>query len=134
MDSAPKKAFSDGLSWNSMLLFGAFLYGSHVVLLNICKVNGKIPFNSAAVVFFTELTKLLLAVLMLLPEFRKDSKPILMVPTPKQFMMFSVPAILYTVNNNLVVHIQAYVDPASFQVLSNLKIVITVILYRIILK
>ena len=53
---------------------------------------------------------------MLLPEFRKDSKLVLIVPTPKQFVMFSVPAILYTVNNNLVVHIQAYVDPASFQV------------------
>lgn len=37
--------------------FSSFLYGSHVVMLNICKVNGKIPFNSAAVVFFIELTK-----------------------------------------------------------------------------
>ncbi len=53
---------------------------------------------------------------MSLPEFRKDSKLVLIVPTPKQFVMFSIPAILYTVNNNLVVHIQAYVDPASFQV------------------
>ena len=53
---------------------------------------------------------------MLLPEFVKAAKPVLMVPSPKQFMMFSVPAVLYTVNNNLVVHIQGYVDPASFQV------------------
>ncbi|XP_028399157.1 probable UDP-sugar transporter protein SLC35A4 isoform X2 [Dendronephthya gigantea] len=58
----------------------------------------------------------------------------MVLPTPKQFIMFSVPGILYAVNNNLVVHIQAYMDPASFQVLSNLKIVTTVILYRIMLK
>lgn len=53
---------------------------------------------------------------MLLPQLRKDSKYVLMLPSPKQFMMFSVPAVLYTMNNNLVVHIQAYIDPASFQV------------------
>lgn len=40
-----------------LFLFRAFLYGSHGVLLNICKVNGRIPFNSAAVVFFIELSK-----------------------------------------------------------------------------
>ena len=53
---------------------------------------------------------------MLLPELCENDRKKLLIPTPKQFMMFSVPAILYTINNNLVVHIQAYVDPASFQV------------------
>ena len=52
---------------------------------------------------------------MLLPELRNDRKQML-IPTPKQFMMFSIPATLYAINNNIVVHIQAYVDPASFQV------------------
>ena len=29
---------------------------------------------------------------------------------------FAVPAVLYAVNNNIVVHIQLFMDPASFQV------------------
>ncbi|ESO10641.1 hypothetical protein HELRODRAFT_142702, partial [Helobdella robusta] len=47
---------------------------------------------------------------------------------------FAVPALLYCSNNNLAVHLQNYMDPATYQVLSNLKIVTTAVLYRIIIK
>ncbi|KAK2904093.1 hypothetical protein Q8A73_010750 [Channa argus] len=40
-----------------------------------------------------------------------------------------VPATLYAFNNNLVVLMQAYMDPSSYQVLSNLKIASTALLY-----
>lgn len=56
-----------------------------------------------------------MSVLMFLPEAMNNS--VVRVPSPKEFFMFSVPAILYSINNNIVVHIQTFVDPASFQVL-----------------
>lgn len=42
---------------------------------------------------------------------------------------YAVPAVLYTQINNLVVLMQASMDPSSFQVLSNLKIASTALLY-----
>ncbi|CAF3531404.1 unnamed protein product [Rotaria sp. Silwood1] len=52
----------------------------------------------------------------------------------KQSIFYSIPAILYFINNNLAVHIQIYMDPTSYQILSNFKILTTAILYRLIMK
>ncbi|KAI8501307.1 hypothetical protein Bbelb_205780 [Branchiostoma belcheri] len=56
------------------------------------------------------------------------------LPRLKYWVPFSVPALLYCINNNIVVHIQLYIDPASFQVLSNLKIAATAVLYRMVMR
>ncbi|KAL3313299.1 hypothetical protein Ciccas_008101 [Cichlidogyrus casuarinus] len=47
---------------------------------------------------------------------------------------FSVSAMLYTLSNNLGYHILKYMDPVSYQVLSNFKIFTTAVLFRIILR
>lgn len=47
---------------------------------------------------------------------------------------FSVPAIFYTITNNLGIVIQMEMDPATYQVLGNFKILSTAILFRIIIK
>lgn len=127
--------FSDPLTyiiWQSMLVAGVLIYGSHSVLINLCKVDGRIPFSSASVVLLIELAKLLFSFSFLLPEFKRGHK--LPLPGPKTVLTFCVPAFLYCINNNLVVHIQLYLDPASFQVLSNMKIVTTAVLYKLIIK
>lgn len=51
----------------------------------------------------------------------------------KKSMLYSIPAFLYFVNNNLAVYIQLYMDSTSYQMLSNLKIFTTAILYFIII-
>ena len=58
-------------------------------------------------------SQLLFSFSFLLPEIKQGH---LSSPGPKTVLAFSVPAFLYCVNNNLVVHIQLYLDPASFQV------------------
>ena len=58
-------------------------------------------------------SQLLFSFSFLLPEIKRGHLP---SPDPKTVLAFSVPAFLYCVNNNLVVHIQLYLDPASFQV------------------
>nr|XP_006817758.1 PREDICTED: LOW QUALITY PROTEIN: probable UDP-sugar transporter protein SLC35A4-like [Saccoglossus kowalevskii] len=107
------------------------IYGSHAILLHLCKVDGKIPFNSSSVVLLIELNKLLFSLSMLAPEVYSKS---LKLPTFMQCVPFAIPALLYCINNNIVVHIQLYIDPASFQVLSNLKIASTALLYRSIIR
>ncbi|KAA3674748.1 solute carrier family 35 (probable UDP-sugar transporter), member A4, partial [Paragonimus westermani] len=47
---------------------------------------------------------------------------------------FMVPAVLYAVNNNLGILIQLEMDPATYQVLGNFKILSTAILFRLIIK
>uniref|UniRef100_A0A8C6UA78 Solute carrier family 35 member A4 n=1 Tax=Neogobius melanostomus TaxID=47308 RepID=A0A8C6UA78_9GOBI len=74
-----------------------------------------------------ELAKLLISLvtLILTGSFSAlQSRPSLVIVAP-----YAVPAVLYALNNNLVVHMQAYMDPSSYQVLSNLKIASTALLY-----
>ena len=42
---------------------------------------------------------------------------------------FALSALLYGANNNLVIYLQHYMDPSTYQVLSNLKIGSTALLY-----
>ncbi|CAH8867195.1 unnamed protein product [Trichobilharzia szidati] len=47
---------------------------------------------------------------------------------------YTIPALLYAFNNNLALLIQLEMDPATYQILSNFKILSTAILFRLIIK
>ncbi|KFP68255.1 putative UDP-sugar transporter protein SLC35A4, partial [Cariama cristata] len=109
--------------WGLMLVLSVAIYGSHAPLLTQCKVDGMIPFNSTSVVVLVELTKLLFSLLFLLAWDRE-----------RHIAPFALSALLYAANNNLVVHMQLFMDPSTYQVLSNLKIVSTALLYSLFLR
>ncbi|XP_072037884.1 probable UDP-sugar transporter protein SLC35A4 [Amphiura filiformis] len=124
------------LLWPVLLITAVLVYGSHSVLINLSKRYGRIQYSSASVVFMIEVTKLVASVILWISQpinewslagFRRHI-------SLKKSLPFAVPAVLYALNNNIVVHIQMYMDPASFQMLSNLKIVSTAFLYRLIIK
>ncbi|KFP80506.1 putative UDP-sugar transporter protein SLC35A4, partial [Acanthisitta chloris] len=117
--------------WALMLLLSVAIYGSHAPLLTHCKVDGVIPFSSASVVVLVELTKLLLSLLFLLARHRE---PLGSAVSWRHAAPFALSALLYAANNNLVVHMQLFMDPSTFQVLSNLKIVSTALLYSLLLR
>ncbi|NXN82693.1 S35A4 protein, partial [Bombycilla garrulus] len=114
--------------WALMLLLSVAIYGSHAPLLTLCKVDGAIPFSSTSVVLLVELTKLALSLLLALWEPRAAA------PSWRHAAPFALSALLYAANNNLVVHMQLFMDPSTFQVLSNLKIVSTALLYSVLLR
>ncbi|KAM4746931.1 putative UDP-sugar transporter protein SLC35A4 [Rhinophrynus dorsalis] len=117
--------------WGLMLVLSVILYGSHAPLIFLCRVNGEIPFSSSSVVLLIELSKFLISILSIIIWDRKSLK------TPVTWRLaapYAVPAVLYGANNNLVVHIQHFMDPTSYQVLSNLKIVSTALLYTFFLR
>lgn len=119
--------------WKSTFVFGTFIYGSHTIFINLCQVDGQIPFNPTAAVFMTEFLKLLICSVIFVYNLRVSRQSII-VPKVQQAWPFAIPAIIYAINNNLAYHIQLHMDPASFQILSNLKIASTALLYRVIMK
>ncbi|NXD27688.1 S35A4 protein, partial [Spelaeornis formosus] len=116
--------------WALMLLLSVAIYGSHAPLLTLCKVHGAIPFSSASVVLLVELTKLALSLLLLLAGRESPTA----TPSWRHAAPFALSALLYAANNNLVVHMQLFMDPSTFQVLSNLKIGSTALLYSLLLR
>lgn len=114
------------VQWGLLLVLSVVIYGSHAPLITLCKTGGLVPFSSSAIVICIELCKLLISVvlLMIMQDFH-----FLHVVSWQAVVPYAVPAILYAVNNNLVVHMQHFMDPTTYQVLSNLKIGCTALLY-----
>ncbi|KFQ46528.1 putative UDP-sugar transporter protein SLC35A4, partial [Nestor notabilis] len=116
--------------WGLMLLLSVVIYGSHAPLLTQSKVDGMIPFSSTCMVVLVELTKLVVSLLFLLPW---DRELLGAAVSWRHVVPFALSALLYAANNNLVVHMQLFMDPSTYQVLSNLKIVSTALLYSLFL-
>nr|XP_019937758.1 PREDICTED: probable UDP-sugar transporter protein SLC35A4 [Paralichthys olivaceus] len=117
------------IQWGLLLGLMVVIYGSHAPLITLTKVDGRVPFNPSSCVVMIELTKLLISLATLVLT-RGTSA--LRAPPPLVLVApYAVPAILYALNNNLIVVMQAYMDPSSYQVLSNLKIASTALLYSV---
>uniref|UniRef100_A0A3Q0S888 Solute carrier family 35 member A4 n=1 Tax=Amphilophus citrinellus TaxID=61819 RepID=A0A3Q0S888_AMPCI len=122
-----KRQWVKRIKWGVLLGLMVLIYGSHAPLITLTKVDGQVPFNPSSCVVMIELAKLLVSLVTLVltggtSASRAASRLAFVAP-------YAVPAILYALNNNLVVLMQAYMDPSSFQVLSNLKIASTALLY-----
>ncbi|XP_076595948.1 putative UDP-sugar transporter protein SLC35A4 [Chaetodon auriga] len=117
------------IQWGVLFGLMVLIYGSHAPLITLTKVDGEVPFNPSSCVVMIELSKLLISLATLIltgGTSALNSPPSLVLVAP-----YAVPAILYALNNNLVVLMQAYMDPSSYQVLSNLKIASTALLYSL---
>ncbi|KAH9505125.1 hypothetical protein Btru_059617 [Bulinus truncatus] len=75
--------------------------------------------------------ELFICLFVLFAEYRASPTPVL---TLNVILPFTLPALCYTINNNLAVFMQTQMDPATYVVLGNLKIVTTAILYKIIIR
>ncbi|XP_054648486.1 probable UDP-sugar transporter protein SLC35A4 [Dunckerocampus dactyliophorus] len=117
------------LQWGALLCVMVFIYGSHAPLIALSKVNNHVPFDPSSCVVMIELTKLLVSFAALVAT--EGTSAVLAPPSLVLVTPYAIPAALYAVNNNLVVLMQAYMDPSSFQVLSNLKIAVTALLYSL---
>ena len=125
------------LTFRAMIVFQVIAYGSYSVLVHLCEKDGVIAFSSAMMNFILEFVKLLFSLCALLSATSDKNAPASPVQTSsllRQSLPYAIPGILYFLNNNLAVHMQLHMDPASYQMLSNFKIVTTAILYRLIIK
>jgi len=126
---------SHSLTFRVMVLFQVVAYGSYSILVHLCERDGTIMFSSTAMNLVLELVKLVFSFTALFCT----GKQLNVIITGKQSLIrhslfYSVPGVLYFINNNLAVHMQLQMDPASYQILSHFKIASTAILYRLIIK
>ena len=124
-----KRQWVQRIKWGVLLGLMVLIYGSHAPLITLTKVDGQVPFNSSSCVVMIELAKLFVSLLSLVLSggtSALQAAPRLLLVAP-----YAVPAVLYALNNNLVVLMQAYMDPSSYQILSNLKIASTALLYSL---
>ncbi|XP_043112985.1 probable UDP-sugar transporter protein SLC35A4 [Puntigrus tetrazona] len=111
--------------WLCLLLLLVLIYGSHAPLISLTKVDGRVPFSPSSCVLLIEFIKLALSSVAL----SASGIPSGLKISARTVAPYAVPALLYAFNNNLVVSMQAHMDPSSFQVLGNLKIASTALLY-----
>ncbi|KAL6117709.1 slc35a4 [Pungitius sinensis] len=115
--------------WGLLLGLMVLIYGSHAPLITLTKVDGRVPFSASSCVVMIELFKLLISLVTLVST--GGTSAVHAAPPLACVAPYAVPAVLYALNNNLVVVMQAYMDPSSYQVLSNLKIASTALLYSL---
>ncbi len=123
------------IKFRAMIFFQILAYGSYSVLVHLCEKNGAITFSSTTMNFLLEFVKLIfsLSALIYSTTINYPNKS-QFISWFRQSLPYSIPGILYFINNNLAVHMQVHMDPASYQILSNFKILTTAILYRLIIK
>lgn len=122
-----KRRWVKQAQWVALFALMVLIYGSHAPLISLTKVDGQVPFSPSSCVVMIEFAKLFVSLLTLLLS--GDGASVLVPPPLVLVAPYSVPALLYALNNNLVVLMQAHMDPSSFQLLSNLKIACTALLY-----
>jgi solute carrier family 35 (probable UDP-sugar transporter), member A4 len=125
------------IKWSMLLICQSVCIGSYSVLVHLCEKDGQISFNSTVMNFIVELIKLLISFIGLL-IYKHQNKTITTDDINVEFsfknsLYFSIPAALYFINNNLSVLLQLFMDPTTYQMLCNLKIFTTAILYYFIM-
>lgn len=96
--------------------------------------DGTYAYNSATIPFLAELIKLLVSFYLLRKQQRETPEHARMTQTWQSIMLFPVPSLIYWVHNNVQFYTLRYVDPATYQILGNLKIVTTGVLFRLLLQ
>jgi solute carrier family 35 (UDP-sugar transporter), member A1/2/3 len=103
---------------------------SQGLLMEASKINGKYEYNSAVVPLFSELVKLILSMILLRRQIKRDTQQTQMTTDLRSVLMFPIPSVIYVMHNNVQFYTMAYVDAATYQILGNLKIVTTGVLFR----
>ncbi|THU60655.1 hypothetical protein C4D60_Mb07t15080 [Musa balbisiana] len=109
------------------------LTSSQGILTTLSQSHGKYRYDYATVPFLAEVFKLLVSSFFLGKECQSSSPP-RMTREWKTVRLFPIPSIIYLVHNNVQFATLTYVDPSTYQIMGNLKIVTTGILFRFFLR
>lgn len=108
-------------------------YSLHGILFNLTRdSDGKIAYQVSTVVFLSEILKLLICVAMFVNQLMNETVKIRF--SWLETVLLGVPGLIYAINNTMAFMLLNYVDPATFQLLSNMKVITTTVLTWIIMK
>lgn len=121
------------MQWYFVATLLTLLTSSQGILTTLSQTNGRYKYDYATIPFLAEIFKLLVSSFFLWREIQSHSPP-RMTTEWKAVRLFVVPSIIYLVHNNVQFATLMYVDPSTYQIMGNLKIVTTGILFRLFLK
>lgn len=98
------------------------------LLVEASKVNGAYMYSYVVATGLAELAKLVVTLGFVVAG--RWGKATLRLDLTES-VQYAIPAIIYLFNNNIVFIILYFVDPATFQILSNMKIITTALLFRL---
>ncbi|KAI9072529.1 hypothetical protein K1719_045488 [Acacia pycnantha] len=120
------------MQWYFVATLLTILTSSQGILTTLSQSNGGYKYDYATVPFLAEVFKLAVSSLLLRKEFLKSPMP-KMTMEWKNVALFVVPSIIYLIHNNVQFATLTYVDTSTYQIMGNLKIVTTGILFRLLL-
>ncbi|KAK9159643.1 hypothetical protein Syun_005984 [Stephania yunnanensis] len=118
------------MQWYFVAALLTILTSSQGILTTLSQSNGRYKYDYATVPFLAEL---LVSSFLLWREFRAPNPP-RMTTEWKCVRLFPIPSIIYLIHNNVQFATLTYVDTSTYQIMGNLKIVTTGILFRLFLR
>lgn len=125
-------AFAPGTLLMASLL--TVLTSSQGLLTSASKSGDSYAYDFSTVPFLAELVKLAVSYALLTRQRRSDPGSVRTTRDIRTVALFIVPSLIYMVHNNVQFFFLKYVDPATYQILGNLKIVTTGLLLRLALR
>ncbi|XP_006657011.1 CMP-sialic acid transporter 1 [Oryza brachyantha] len=121
------------MQWYLVAALLTVLTSSQGILTTLSQSNGKYKYDYATIPFLAELFKLSVSSFFLWKESQSSSPP-RMTKEWRSIRLYLVPSVIYLIHNNVQFATLTYVDPSTYQIMGNLKIVTTGILFRLVLK
>ncbi|KAL8210405.1 hypothetical protein R6Q57_007137 [Mikania cordata] len=121
------------MQWYVVASLLTLLTSSQGILTTLSQSNGGYKYDYATIPFLAEIFKLIVSSIFLWREWKKLPPP-RMTTEWKSVRLYPIPSIIYLIHNNVQFATLTYVDTSTYQIMGNLKIVTTGILFRLFLK
>lgn len=121
------------MQWYFVAALLTVLTSSQGILTTLSQSNGRYMYDYATVPFLAEVFKLVVSSILLWREC-KASPSTRMTTDWKSIRLYPIPSVIYLIHNNVQFATLVYVDTSTYQIMGNLKIVTTGILFRLFLK
>nr|GEW75869.1 CMP-sialic acid transporter 1 [Tanacetum cinerariifolium] len=121
------------MQWYVVASLLTVLTSSQGILTTLSQSDGGYKYDYATIPFLAEIFKLLVSSIFLWRECKKSPLP-RMTTDWKTVRLYPIPSIIYLIHNNVQFATLTYVDTSTYQIMGNLKIVTTGILFRLFLK
>lgn len=119
-----------------LLLAALFLFGTYGMFIRASKLgSSEIAYSMSTMCLCSEALKLSLTIIFLiLEQGASGAWNSVKNNSTKEWVMFGVPALIYACTNNLDALVNNFMDPATFQVLSQMKILTTASLWWLVFR
>ncbi|KAL3815110.1 hypothetical protein ACJIZ3_016378 [Penstemon smallii] len=121
------------MQWYVVASVLTILTSSQGILTTLSQSNGGYKYDYSTVPFLAEVFKLIVSSMLLWRECQRSPSP-KMTTDWRSVRLYPIPSIIYLVHNNVQFATLTYVDTSTYQIMGNLKIVTTGILFRLFLK